>query len=336
MIGRLRVALAFSPRAWFRRPGAGPALVFVHIPKTAGATVESMLIGAYSKSTVRGSGNYFRHPEPTRRAVTRARWTGTWIGAPVVVGHVPYALFAMNLPGDTPYMTFLREPVDRVLSHYHRHIERKSRVSLEEALERRLPEVHNLATRLLCDDPSPLGELHPNALDEARANLRGFAFVGIQERFEESVVLLQRMLGLDLVPYLNRHVSTDRPEVEGIVPRQRALIEEHNRLDVELYAFALERFEETVAAADERLAADVERLRTLSREANEEALRKASDWFERELPVGATRPTATLYADAEAAGVPESALKHVIARSAVEKVKDRDGAKAFRRSSDAR
>jgi len=28
MTGRLRVAWAFSPRAWFRRPGAGPAYAF--------------------------------------------------------------------------------------------------------------------------------------------------------------------------------------------------------------------------------------------------------------------------------------------------------------------
>ena len=35
--------------------------------------------------------------------------------------HVPLGLFRRYLPADTRYMTILREPVDRVLSHYHFH-----------------------------------------------------------------------------------------------------------------------------------------------------------------------------------------------------------------------
>jgi hypothetical protein len=255
-------------------------------------------------------------------------------GRPASRGHVPYGLFCRNLPPDTRYMTLLREPVDRVLSHYHRHLERKSQTtdSLAEALERRMPDVNNLATRFLCGDPAPLGELTSSALDDAKANLSAFAFVGIQERFEESVVLLQRMLGLGLVPYLNQHVSTDRPGVEEIPDAQRALIEEYNRLDAELYAFALQLFEEAVASTDEGFAADVAKLRALSRDTNEAAIRKARDWLDRELSTGTTRPIATLYAAAEAAGVPLPALKHVIERASVKKVKDRDGQKVFTRT----
>ena len=45
------------------------------------------------------------------------------------MGHVPYGLFRRHLPEDTRYMTFLREPVDRVLSHYYRHIHTEDRVA---------------------------------------------------------------------------------------------------------------------------------------------------------------------------------------------------------------
>jgi hypothetical protein len=329
----LRRVAAFSPSSYLRRPGAGPILAFVHIPKTAGATVTSMFIAAYTEAAVGGAGNYFRHPDQTRATIARARWTGHWRGTQVVVGHVPYALFAKNLPSDTRYMTFLREPVDRVLSHYHRHIERKSpaAMSLEEALKQRMPEMNNLATRCLCDDPSPLGDLRPGAVEEAKANLRAFAFVGIQERFDESVVLLQRMLALDLVPYFNRHVSTDRPAIEDLSDEKRRLIRAYNRLDAELYDFALERFEEAAAAADDGFAPDVERVRGLSRDANEKEIQTAAEWLDRQLSAGTTWRRATLYEAAEAAGVPEPALKHVLARSSLEKVRDRDGQKVFRR-----
>ena len=182
-------------------------------------------------------------------------------------------------------MTFLREPVDRVLSHYYRHVHRnKQKMSLarrqrrlesgkgragkadsiEEALvEMRLPQLSNLATRFLCGHPSsPMaGDLPASALDDAKESLREFAFVGIQERFEESIVLLQRMLGLGSIPYRDRHVSSDRPAVDEIPDAERALIEEHNQLDAELYRFGLGLFEDAVAAADDGFTAAVEKLR---------------------------------------------------------------------------
>jgi len=247
-----------------------PLLAFVHIPKTAGATVTSMLAAAYSKPEVHKAGNYMRGPDKTTRKV--ANWHRK--GGRVSIGHVPYVVFREQLPPDTRYMTFLREPVDRVLSHYHRHIRRDpsraGRVSkpggrpkadsLEQALvEMRLPQLNNLATRFLSGVPEA-ARLSDGALEEAKANLRGFAFVGIQERFEESIVLLQRILGLGPIPYVDRHVSSDRPAVEEIPDEQRALIAECNRLDAELYRFGLRLFEEAVAAAGDELAAGAERL----------------------------------------------------------------------------
>jgi hypothetical protein len=122
------------------------------------------------------------------------------------------------------------------------------------------------------------------------------------------------MLGLDLVPYLNRHVSIEggRPAVDEIPDEQRALIAEHNRLDAELYRFGLELFEDAVAASDEGFAADVERLRALSADANEDAIQTAREWLDRELPPGTSRPAAALRLEAKAAGVPIAALKQVL------------------------
>jgi Sulfotransferase family len=163
----------------------------------------------------------------------------------VAVGHVPYSRFqAAELPAGTRFMTFLRDPVDRVLSHYYGHVHPAH--SIEEAVEEmRLPLLRNLATRFLCGDPDPWGELSPLALYGARVNLRRFAFVGIQERFEESMERLQAMLGLDIPrkSYEDRHVNADRPAAGDISSEQRALILRHNSLDAELYTFALRLFD---------------------------------------------------------------------------------------------
>ena len=223
----------------------------------------AMLGAAYSKPAVHRVGNYVLGADKTSKKVERWKRRSGQAG----VGHVPYSVFrAAQLPADTQYMTFLREPVDRVLSHYCAHVDRArlSRLkpasqlgelradSLEQALEElRLPLLRNLATRFLCGDPDPWAELAPLALYRARANLRRFAFIGIQERFEESMARLQAMLALDIPRenYPDVHVSADRLAVEDIPPEQRALILEHNKLDAALYEFALELFDGITEAA---------------------------------------------------------------------------------------
>ena len=303
----------------------GPPIAFVHIPKTAGGTATSMLARAFTKQAITDGGNIYRSLDKVERKLRGGPggWEG-WSrrGKRVTAGHVPYAMFREHLPPDTRYMTFLREPVDRVLSHYYRHIhqpdprgdlaDRRRRYqeegkagarSLEEAFtELGIVQLSNLCTRFLCGPQSPMGELHPGALDEAKANLREFTFVGIQERFEESLVLLQRKLGLGFVPYWDRHVNTSRPAVEEVSDADRALIEEYNQLDIELYRFASELFEEDVAAAGEGLARDVERLRVVASDANREAIEKAHEWLEDALPPGSVELTSELRAAARAAG----------------------------------
>jgi hypothetical protein len=270
-----------------------PVIAFVHIPKTAGGTVTSMFAAAYSKQAVHKAGNYLKGPDAADRKVSRRpggweRWHRR--GGRVSVGHVPYGVFRGHLPDDTRYMTFLREPVDRVVSHYYRHIQRRdpsrsghvkqrpgARLkadSIEQALvEMRLPQLNNLCTRFLCGHDA-MGELPESALADAKENLRGFAFVGIQERFEESLVLLQRLLGVGAIPYVDRHVSRQggRPAVDEISAEERELIAECNRLDAELYEFGLGLFEQAVAGAGERFEDDVEALRA------EDPAARAEEW----------------------------------------------------------
>jgi Sulfotransferase family len=333
----------------------GPLIAFVHIPKTAGGTVTSMFAAAYSKQALDRAGNFMRGPEKTHRKLTRR--DGGWEnwhrkGGRISVGHTPYGVFLAHLPADVRYMTFLREPVDRVVSHYYRHMHhpemsaadrdkrrqggRVAAASLEEALrEHRPPQLCNLATRFLCGHESPMGALPPSALDDAKTNLREFAFVGIQERFEESIVLLQRMLGLELVPQVNRHVSTEggRPAVDEIPAEQRALIEEHNRLDAELYAFGLGLFNEAVAGADEGFVTDVERLRASSASAQEEAIETARAWLERELPPGTAKTPHALRSAAKALGITMPALNEAVGRLPSVKTEfDGDGQKVLIRT----
>ena len=72
------------------------------------------------------------------------------------------------------------------------------------------------------------------------------------------------MLGLGLVPYTSEKVNRDRPRLEEVPEEERALVEEHNRLDLELYALARELFERKAVASGKSLEAEAEELRRMS------------------------------------------------------------------------
>jgi hypothetical protein len=308
-----------------------PLVAFVHIPKTGGSTVTLMLMRAYSKPMVHDAGNCFRGQiEKTERKIARPKVAK----ARATAGHIPYGLYRKYLPAGTRYVTILREPVGRVISHWYRHRRRTGTRhdaarpwltnSIEEALSIGMPEVNNVATRLLCGAETPYGELPADALEQAKANLREFAFVGIQERFDESLALLERTIGLEeLVPYGEpQRVTRHRGARDQFTDEQRALVAEHNRLDAELYVFAKGLFEEAAAAADGALAADVEELRDLNAavaEDDEAANERATEWLDRELPPGTEKRARAIREAADAAGIPNRALGRAVKRVGVRK-----------------
>ena len=137
-------------------------------------------------------------------------------------------------------------------------------LSLEAGLARKVPIYVNLMTRFLWGGEGLFGELPPDALGRAKENLDRFWFVGLAERLDDCIVLLGRRLGVGApMPYGSRGVNEHGPGEDGAAPQLRELIAEHNALDLELYRYARERFEETAPSPDE-LAQETDELRQRS------------------------------------------------------------------------
>jgi hypothetical protein len=237
-----------------------PTVLFLHIGKTAGATMRRALRRQFPERlvlelrapTVRpgrlrrdGAIEHFASlPEPER---ARPR---------LIVGHFTYGLHEV-VPRPCVYVTLLREPVALVLSQYH-HVRRhpghvlheraKAYPDLRSYVDSGLSlEMDNSQTRALAGDTTtPFGGCTPAMLDAAKEHLeRSFRVVGITERFDESLVMMRLAFGWDRLRY--SPINVNRSAREPVSQQDLELVASRNELDVELYAWASERFTAAVA-----------------------------------------------------------------------------------------
>lgn len=175
-------------------------------------------------------------------------------------------------------MTMLRDPVQRVLSlyDYERRYElsrdRMKDVSLSEFVtsEDSRRTIHNFQTRLLGHPGERTPRIAtPDTLAMAKRNLAdGFAVFGLTERFDESVLLMRRALEWRHWPFYERgNVAADRPALSDLPDGLVASITERNELDIELHAWATERFDVTVGAAGAAFGVEVAMFRLMNSDA---------------------------------------------------------------------
>ncbi len=275
LLSRQSVRAADGPKG----PAAREApVVFLHIPKTAGTTVTiwlRLLHGdQYSKAT-----SYDADPERVKAlgAALRER-PGS---VEVVAGHLPYSTRPL-FPAASRFFTFLRDPIERSLSHFYYFRERASKdaqaiegpamppdVPLAEAVaawdeaspesRRLLPD--NLQTRMLSgfDLDAPASR---DMLEAARRNLRMLDVVGLTERFDESFALLHHVYGWKLLAIPSRRVRTHkRPGAGTLEPQVREGLRRLNALDEELYAEGARHFDATMARFGEAVLRDAAAVR---------------------------------------------------------------------------
>lgn len=265
-----------------RRPGRVRAsmeaetLIFLHLPKTGGNTLKSVIRRQYPRDSI----CELRYP--AREAVQRfalhpieerARYR-------VVTGHMQLGLHEY-IPGPWCYVTILRDPVEMGISAYffvlrkpnHPRHELLREKSLTEVLqEGLLPFLDNGQTRTLCatEVPSvPYGECSRAMLDQAKENVeRYIPIAGTAARFDETLLLLKDRLGWRNVFYTPRNTAPKRPGAVELPHEAVELLKAHVQLDMELYRFVEERLERQVTELGEAFARRLKRFRRINRVAS--------------------------------------------------------------------
>lgn len=231
-------------------------LIFLHIPKAAGTTLQEIIVRHYAGGKVyRFTGNQQQWQSFCESPLEeRAQYD-------LLTGHVHFGLHEF-LPDPATYITMLRDPIDRVVSHYHfvmanpdhylHSVLAGGRYTLHDyAVTRVSHELDNDQVRWLCARDHfdvPVGEVSREMVEEAKWNLaNAFGVIGLVERFGDSLRCLRSAFGWEEVhPPERRNANRHRPTLDRVAPDTIAAIREINRYDCELYDYARVLFEEQV------------------------------------------------------------------------------------------
>jgi hypothetical protein len=217
-------------------------IVFLHIQKTAGTSLVEFFRRALGEQGL-SHGDFVKY-EPQQLAAFR-----------FISGHFGY-LHCRAIPGRNFTFTFLREPVDRVISLYHFLQTRDpaefpiyalaQRMTFAEFVQSTHPlvtqhienmQVWQLAHHWFMAERKQWRGTMGELADEALAHLETLSFFGFQENFEADVRSLVRRLGLtppsEALPNSNRTES--RPQVTDLSPEVLQTIRDRTDLDRQLY-----------------------------------------------------------------------------------------------------
>jgi len=232
-------------------------LIFVHIPKAGGTALNNIINKNYQKGTI-----FQFNKENSFESFIKL--TGSEKSKySCFRGHIGYGLHNY-LPKDisVKYITMLRDPIDRVVSHYYYVLRQPEHYLHEEVCGRGMSlkeyvlseltsELCNGQTRLLASfdgeviDFNKKDIIDGNDLKIAKINLQKyFSFVGITEEFDVSVLLLREIFKWDKIYYYKKNASRSRPTLSSIGDSVKDIISKNNSIDMELYEYAKDLFHE--------------------------------------------------------------------------------------------
>lgn len=218
--------------------------IFVHIPKTAGSTIRTLITENYQQGEVLSL-----YGDPKEILRTAASHIGQLQTVRLVQGHTPYGTHRFLGIRNPRYFTFLREPVARFLSdiafsvrfaeHGFHSVLAAPGLTENERISKALDIAYyrNNMTHYVSGafSTEPISMMQ---LGVAIDNLWASEFVGISEHFEVSLLIMAKKLGWkQVVPQL----SNVRPDQgDPISADLRARLEKALAYDVMLYAVAQE------------------------------------------------------------------------------------------------
>jgi hypothetical protein len=219
-------------------------LISVQVPKTAGSAFGKILARQYSGDEllldepefVLDPNSLFQRYFDLWKYVNGKRQLNQPTAARCVHGHFWIGKYAPFFP-KARKIIFLREPIQRVISHYFYW---KGRALVRNSLQQRLIE-ENLSLLEFAALPQIRNIVSATFIRDY--DLSDFDFVGFQEFFAEDLAELARLMGwcvpVDSITVVNRTASREYEEFR-IDPETAGKLAELNEQDVRLYERAIQ------------------------------------------------------------------------------------------------
>jgi len=236
-----------------------PFPIFMHIEHTGGTTLQDVVMRQYGRARVRmvyhrnNRIEQFTALSESQRALYHA-----------MLGHLYYGVHRHIPAPQTTYFAMLRQPADRLVSDYYYAARRETsplyaqiasgELTLEGFIRKRTAEHTLQLARIVGGTDADIQKyritLPADALEIAQAHIeQHFALVGTVERYDETLLMMQRALNWQKpVTYLRRNTTAKRPRVADLPQSTRDLLAEATATEQQLYDWVKARLESQIAA----------------------------------------------------------------------------------------
>ncbi len=242
-----------------KQPPSG-LIYFLHIPKTGGITLRDIISRQYKRfeictvPTLKESKQFLENI--SELTINQLKF---------IQGHMKFGIHTvLNKP--SKYITFLRDPIQRVISLYTYILQVKNHpynlstadktMSIEEFIESGQDSLlingqTQLISGITVDQNDPLNH-SKELLEKAKKNIDDhFTFIGLLEQFDESLLLMKEILNWKTLYYsqANRSKKKDVKVSEETM----GLLKSMNELDLELYEYIKYRFNNAMPRITDQL-----------------------------------------------------------------------------------
>lgn len=239
-------------------------LIFLHISKTGGSTLTPVLDWNYKQKTHKIS-LHSKVPEFIDLADSEK------MKFQALAGMVFYGIH-QYIPEECQYISILRHPVKRLVSHYHYLNVRKQKLgealsdmSIEEFLEIEPFQAYTQLNLIAGGDSldealkRPLPE---DALERAKANVeKHFPVLGLIEQYDESLMLMKNHFGWARAFYTRVNVNRGRKTFADFSAETQHFIERACEPELEFFEYAQKRLQAQLDSQDEQFWRDVQTLK---------------------------------------------------------------------------